>query len=143
MIPILAMTAIHFAAPAWPKPTPDALFLRAIREVESGDNPRKIGKLGERGTYQFRKSTWQMMKTRLPFRLASNRSASDIVASAYLNYLRERTRERCGKCNVTYWGLALDWNAGPARKYVNYLAAYDYADRVMARFRELKGEYAQ
>ena len=36
-----------------------AVLIEAIADVESGNNPSVIGKLGERGRCQFRRSVWQ------------------------------------------------------------------------------------
>ncbi len=33
--------------------------LKAIAQVESRGNPRRVGRLGERGLYQFRRDTWR------------------------------------------------------------------------------------
>jgi hypothetical protein len=54
-------------------------FLKALRAVESDDNPRALGTNGERGPYQFTEGTWEET-TRMPFIYAFSRTASDQVA---------------------------------------------------------------
>lgn len=59
-------------------------MLWAIRQVETGDNPRALGRLGERSAYQFRALTWRNY-VRAPFRLATtNPHAADLVAARHL-----------------------------------------------------------
>lgn len=105
-------------------------LLRAVRVVETGDNPRAIGRLGERGSYQFRRATWREI-TRLPFREAHTPAAHE-VARTHLSRLAEGLRSK--GLPVDAFHLALAWNAGingaAARRPPH--SAVEYAMRVSA-----------
>lgn len=105
--------------------------LRGIRIVETQDQlhpPR--GKLGERGPYQFRRSTWRM-HTSSSFALAENREVSNTVAKRHYAWIEEQLASRGVDTNP--YNVALAWNAG-----VNAVirgsapaVARDYARRVI------------
>lgn len=110
--------------------TGEEALLRAVRVVETGDNPRAVGRLGERGSYQFRRSTWREI-TRRPFREAHTPAAHD-VARVHLSRLADGLRAK--GLPVDSFHLALAWNAGingaAARRPPH--SAVDYARRVSA-----------
>src|SRR5687768_980335 len=68
-------------------------LLSAIAAVETGAGSlaqpcKKIGRRGERGPWQFTKSTWKRY-TQAAFELASqNASMAHLIASLHLRYLR-------------------------------------------------------
>ena len=105
--------------------------LRGIRIVETQDQlhpPR--GKLGERGPYQFRRSTWRM-HTSSSFDLAENREVANTVAKRHYAWLEAQLKAN-GIAPSSY-NVALAWNAG-----VNAVirgsapaVANDYATRVL------------
>jgi hypothetical protein len=105
--------------------------LRGIRIVETQDQlhpPR--GKLGERGPYQFRRSTWRM-HTSSSFDLAENRDVANTVAKRHYAWLEAQLKAN-GIAPSSY-NIALAWNAG-----VNAVirgsapaVANDYATRVL------------
>ena len=87
-------------------------FLKAIAEVETGGNPRAVGRLGERGLYQFRKETWRQ-HTRRSFFEAHNPNVSYQVASQHFDWLYDGL-VRNGVRPTNYL-LAAAWNAGLSR----------------------------
>ena len=105
--------------------------LRGIRIVETQDQshpPR--GKLGERGPYQFRRSTWRM-HTSSSFDLAENREVANTVAKRHYAWIE--TQLRANRVEPSSYNVALAWNAG-----VNAVirgsapaVANDYATRVL------------
>ena len=105
--------------------------LRGIRIVETQDQlhpPR--GKLGERGPYQFRRSTWRM-HTSSSFDLAENREVANAVAKRHYAWIEAQLLAN-GIAPSAY-NVALAWNAG-----VNAVirgsapaVANDYATRVL------------
>lgn len=105
-------------------------FLRAIAEVETGNNPRKVGRLGERGQYQFRQATWRQ-HTSQPFRSAHNPSVAHTVASQHYDWIIQQI-ERSGK-RATPYMVAAAWNSGVGRVTSGRIpaASKDYAQRVV------------
>jgi hypothetical protein len=105
--------------------------LRGIRIVETQDQlhpPR--GKLGERGPYQFRRSTWRM-HTSSSFDLAENREVANTVAKRHYAWIEAQLRSN--GIEASTYNVALAWNAG-----VNAVirgnapaVANDYASRVL------------
>jgi hypothetical protein len=105
-------------------------FLRAIAEVETGNNPRKVGRLGERGQYQFRQATWGQ-HTKHPFRDAHNPAVAHAVASRHYDWILQQL-ERSGK-RATPYMVAAAWNSGIGRVTSGRIptASKDYAQRVV------------
>jgi hypothetical protein len=105
--------------------------LRGIRIVETQDQlhpPR--GKLGERGPYQFRRSTWRM-NTSSSFDLAENREVANTVAKRYYAWIEAQLQ--ANGIEPSSYNVALAWNAG-----VNAVirgnapaVAHNYATRVL------------
>ena len=105
--------------------------LRGIRIVETQDQlhpPR--GKLGERGPYQFRRSTWRM-HTSSNFELSENREVANTVAKRHYAWIEAQLQ--ANGIEVSSYNVALAWNAG-----VNAVirgnapaVAHDYATRVI------------
>lgn len=108
MIGLIAACVVTFAIPQ-PKVNPDLIFLRAIREEETGNNVHAHGRRGELGAYQFTFATWRQ-HTRLPFHDAATHRA-DYVALAHLAYLKRWIRSH--HLGLTAWSMAVAWNAGP------------------------------
>jgi hypothetical protein len=90
------------------------LLLVSIAQVETGNNPHAIGKLGERSAYQVSEAVWaQHAKHGEPFALAStNAQLAEHVATEHLIYLT-REMERAG-VPISVENLAYAWNSGPA-----------------------------
>jgi len=105
-------------------------FLRAIAEVETGNNPRKVGRLGERGQYQFRLATWRQHTSR-PFREAHSPSVAYTVAARHYDWILQ-SLERNGK-RATPFMIAAAWNSGVTRVNSGRIPAVsrDYAQRVV------------
>lgn len=105
--------------------------LSGIRVVETQDQlhpPR--GKLGERGPYQFRRSTWRM-HTSSSFELAENREVANTVAKRHYAWIEAQLR--ANGIESSAYNVAVAWNAG-----VNAVirgsapaVAHDYATRVI------------
>jgi hypothetical protein len=106
-------------------------MLCGIRIVETQDKPcPPRGKLGERGSYQFRRSTWRM-HTNSSFDLAENREVANAVAKRHYAWIEAQLK--ANGLNPSPYNVALAWNAG-----VNAVirgnapaVAHDYATRVL------------
>ena len=95
-----------------PGPTTADLVLRAIAQVESRGNPACVGRMGERGLYQFRRSTWRQ-HTREDFRRAHHPEISTLVAMRHYEWIVRSLRAH-GRPGTPY-EVALAWNAGLSR----------------------------
>jgi hypothetical protein len=105
--------------------------LRGIRIVETQDQlhpPR--GKLGERGPYQFRRSTWKMY-TSSSFDLAENREVANTVAKRYYAWIEAQLQAK--GIEPSSYNIALAWNAGVNAVIRGNAPAvsHDYATRVL------------
>ncbi len=105
--------------------------LRAIRLVESGDNPEAVGRCGEQGAYQFQQVTWRT-HTDLPFSMAHDPATADRIAVLHLVWIQKRLT-LAGIAATTY-NVALAWNAGVGAVINGRFGASSirYADRVVA-----------
>ena len=83
--------------------------LKAIAQVESRGNPRRVGRLGERGLYQFRRDTWRQ-HTRENFYRAHHPGVATAVARRHYQWILAQLRARGRK--GTAYEVALAWNAG-------------------------------
>jgi soluble lytic murein transglycosylase-like protein len=104
-------------------------FLRAVAEVETGGNPRAIGRRGERGMFQFTRTTWRL-HTRRAFADAHVPSVSFEVAARHYDWLYDGL-VRNGRTPTPYL-MAAAWNAGLSRVVNGPLprSSRDYATRV-------------
>ncbi len=104
-------------------------FLRAIAEVETGGNARAIGRRGERGMFQFTRTTWRL-HTRRAFADAHIPSVSYDVAARHYGWLHDGLI-RNGRTPTPYL-MAAAWNAGLGRVVNGQLprSSRDYATRV-------------
>jgi len=105
-------------------------FLRAIAEVETGGNARAIGRKGERGMFQFTRTTWRLHSQRA-FADAHIPSVSFAVAARHYDWLVDGL-VRNGRQPTPYL-LAAAWNAGLGRVVNGQLprSSRDYASRVV------------
>lgn len=106
-------------------------ILCGIRIVETQDSPcPPRGKLGERGAYQFRRSTWNL-HTSSSFDLAENREVANTVAKRHYAWIQAQLK--ANGLDPSPYNVALAWNAGVNAvirgKVPN--VAYDYATRVI------------
>lgn len=104
-------------------------FLRAVAEVETGGNARAIGRRGERGMFQFTRTTWRL-HTRRAFADAHIPSVSFDVAARHYDWLYDGLL-RNGRTPTPYL-MAAAWNAGLGRVVSGQLprSSRDYATRV-------------
>lgn len=104
--------------------------LQAIAEVESRGNPRRVGRLGERGLYQFRRDTWRQ-HTRENFYRAHHPGVSTAVARRHYQWILAQLRSRGRK--GTAYEVALAWNAGVTSVLRGRAPAqaHSYAQRVV------------
>lgn len=105
--------------------------LSGIRYVETQDQPYPPrGKLGERGPYQFRRSTWRM-HTSSSFNLAENREVANTVAKRHYAWIEDQLR--ASGIEPSPYKVALAWNAGVNAVIRGRVPAvsYDYANRVI------------
>lgn len=117
-------------APALEQNPPAAVVLRAIANVESQGNPRRVGRLGERGLYQFRRATWRQ-HTRENFSRAHHPEIATTVAHRHYNWI---VRElRANGFEGSPYEVALAWNAGLSRVLAGKVssASHNYAQRVV------------
>lgn len=105
-------------------------FLRAVAEVETGGNARAIGRRGERGMFQFTRTTWRL-HTQRAFVDAHIPSVSFAVAARHYDWLYDGLR-RNGREPTPYL-MAAAWNAGLGRVVNGQLprSSRDYASRVV------------
>jgi len=87
-------------------------FLKAVAEVETGGNPRAVGRHGERGLYQFTYATWRRHSSR-PFTDAHNPRVAHDVAVRHFVWLHDRLTA-AGREPDAYQ-MAVAWNGGVAR----------------------------
>lgn len=104
-------------------------FLDAISQVETGGNPRAVGKKGERGMYQFSRQTWHQ-HSRRSFHDAHNPAVARAVAQAHFEWLVQGF-QRNGRQPSAYL-VAAAWNAGLSRTLTGRLpsSTRSYAQRV-------------
>lgn len=106
-------------------------MLCGIRTVETQDKPSPPrGKLGERGSYQFRRSTWRLHTTS-SFDLAENREVANTIAKRHYAWIEAQLK--ANGIDPSPYNVALAWNAGVNAvirgKVPN--VAHDYAARVV------------
>lgn len=99
---------------------PPVGLVAAIIEVESGGNPRSVGKAGERGLMQIKEQTWYDTCRRLYGRPISFDHAFDpvlnvIVGTSYLVYLEELVKRNfsCDQRTAMFLATAA-YNCGPS-----------------------------
>ncbi|MBX3749715.1 MAG: transglycosylase SLT domain-containing protein [Opitutaceae bacterium] len=109
----------------------DHRFLRAIREIETGNNPRAIGIDGEFTAYQFTRETWRDYTNIDPVEALRNPLIADGVAEDHLEFIRRQLR-RAG-LEASYYNAALAWNAGIGATIRGEArpTQHDYAKRVI------------
>ncbi|MBE2216471.1 MAG: lytic transglycosylase domain-containing protein [Opitutaceae bacterium] len=105
-------------------------FLHAIAEVETGGNARAIGRKGERGMFQFTRTTWRLHSQRA-FADAHIPSVSFEIAARHYDWLYDGLL-RNGRQPTPYL-MAAAWNAGLGRVVNGQLprSSRDYATRVV------------
>lgn len=107
-----------------------AAILYAISSVESGGNPKAIGRAGERSAYQFTRETWER-ETALPFKTATeNPSAARVIAEKHVGTIIRSLAIKGRK--ATPEAVARLWNPGAPKDYAQRVAAL-YADFVKER----------
>jgi len=84
-------------------------FLGATRLRESNNHDWMTGRFGERGSYQFRRSTWRL-HTRASFDLAYNREVANAVAHRHYEWLVKTLGE--SGVPATPYNIACAWNGG-------------------------------
>jgi hypothetical protein len=103
-----------------------AALLAALADVESGNDPHAIGKLGERSAWQIMPGSWAM-HSRFPHRIASERpDIARAVAALHLDWTMETLRRRQVRLDVEL--IAAGWRHGPG--FAQRFARSDYALRV-------------
>jgi len=115
---ILAWSLETKTSPVWP---PEDCLVEAVIQVESGGNPRKVGRAGERGLMQIKADTWREVTKRLygraiPFDQAFDPALNRIVGRTYLEELRGFLGRNSAKWKTDERSLLLAcYNAGPTR----------------------------
>lgn len=135
VVGLLLASLVRAAIPRAPylPPLPEAeTLLWAIRQRESGDDPRAIGRRGERSAYQFLATTWRE-HTRQPFLLATTQPAlAHAVAHARLSRIQHALHLRGLEPAPEF--IAAAWNFGPA--FALSAARSDYARAVAALYHD-------
>ncbi|HVU32747.1 MAG TPA: hypothetical protein VHE61_04885 [Opitutaceae bacterium] len=108
-------------------PVSDDALLTAIAAVETGNNPAKTGRYGERTRLQILPATWRRFSHVPHSEAVSHPHETDRVARAYLAVIRARLRAR--HLPETPFLIAACWNAGPDWKKL-HSATVSYAERV-------------
>lgn len=106
-------------------PVSDDELLSAIAQVETGNNPRKVGRYGERTRLQILPETWRRFSRRP--QSVHDRAETDRVARAYLGFIRHRLEVR-GLPQTPFY-IAASWNAGPGWRHLSR-GTISYAERV-------------
>lgn len=132
ILPAKVRGAIVSAKKAERDETDFGVMLWAIRQVESGDDPRRTGLRGERSAYQFMRSTWEQ-HTRADFMFASTLPAlADEVANKHAQWLQKQLRRELLGSDPIFFAAAWRYGVGGAARH----ARSDYAGRVMALYWE-------
>jgi hypothetical protein len=107
-----------------------AAVLRAIAEVESRGDPASVGRMGERGLYQFRRATWRQ-HTRESFSRAHHPAISTAVAQRHYDWIVRELRHHGYEGSA--YEIALAWNAGLSRVLSGRVSSrsHHYAQRVV------------
>ncbi len=98
-----------------------ARLIEAVIQIESGGDPLKIGRHGERGLMQIQAGTWREVTARLygaplPFDRAFEPALNRRVGAAYLAHLQNRLLARRSEWKSDERALLLAaYNAGPGR----------------------------
>lgn len=121
-------------------------LLAAISQIESGDNPRAIGKKGEVSQYQITKSVWKKHSPKVQFHAEKAPWVAQAVATLHLRELNMKLAPELRRTpsNNVYW-LAVAWNGGlgavqKAKAKGEYSSRHvpkhvqSYADRVRALY---------
>lgn len=104
-------------------------FLKAVAEVETGGNTRAVGRLGERGLYQFNRPTWKRY-TKRSFLDAHDPVIAHDIAVQHFIWLHARLTAN-GR-EPTDYQMAVAWNGGLSRALSGKFprSTRDYARRV-------------
>ena len=100
---IAAATAIAFAD--------HMAYLRPLSMLETGNNDYAVGTAGERSRWQIRKTTWRKY-TKMSFDRAINPEIAAVVASAHVQYLRDKLTTAYGGREPSPAQLYCAWNMG-------------------------------
>ncbi len=133
----------YFAMTQTIVPPQEQPFLRALGELESGNNDHAVGMLGERSRYQFRKDTWKEVSNR-PFSFAYKTEFATAAAMTYINVLSNRFYTKTGK-RPTELDYYIMWNWGFAKyeraKFNTYKVPREVRDAAF-RFSNLVFKYS-
>jgi hypothetical protein len=104
--PLLALLATNLIGPV--------INSRAMATIESAGNVRAVGKLGERGLFQFRRAAWKEASCGLPYALAFDPDHALRSFTSYACQLAARF-----KADTSRWPSAQEfycmYNIGPTR----------------------------
>ncbi|HOO20017.1 MAG TPA: lytic transglycosylase domain-containing protein [Kiritimatiellia bacterium] len=133
-----------------------ARLVEAVIQIESGGDPLKVGRHGERGLMQIRAGTWRDVTARLygaplPFDRAFEPALNRRVGAAYLAQLQDRLLTRRSEWKSDERALLLAaYNAGPGRlRAARYTlerlprSTRDYVERASALHDTLLEDSAQ
>lgn len=127
-------------AASFAEPLDIVAILWAIRQVETGDNPRARGVHGERGAYQFMPDTWKRhAPARANIVLAEDPVWADRVARSYLNEIMRELARRELPAAPAY--IAAGWQYGP--RWAPLPVKSNYAQRVTNLYRDAVEKKAQ
>jgi len=126
---VLASVLVQGAVAASAQTFDREAFLKAVAEVETGGNPRAIGRFGERGLYQFGRATWTR-HTKRAFVDAHDPAIAHDIAVKHFVWLYGRL-EANGATPDAY-RMAVAWNGGLGRAISGRApkSTRDYARRV-------------
>lgn len=127
----LAALAVAGVSEARAAPIDREAFLKAVAEVETGGNTKAVGRYGERGLYQFHRSTWRRYTNRSFYDAHDPEIAHDVAVQHFV-WLYNRLSAR--GVQPTAYQMAVAWNGGLSRAISGRApkATRDYARRVSA-----------
>jgi hypothetical protein len=86
-------------------------YLRPLSMLETGNNDYAVGSVGERSRWQIRETTWRKY-TKISFGRAINPNIAAVVASAHVQYLRDKLTTAYGGREPSPAQLYCAWNMG-------------------------------
>ena len=110
-------------------------FNWSTAQVETANNPRVVGPVGELGVYQFTSATWYQYTT-TPFKRAVNTEIASVVAKRHTDWICQQLLKK-GITPTAEW-IALCWHAGFEAATSGHVSAKarDHAKRVDALYQE-------
>lgn len=136
---IIGASAIAGAVEVFRASVDRKTFLKAIAQVESGDQDGAVGPDGERGRYQISRAVWKQ-HTKADFRFAHRRAFAYAIAERHFDHIVEQLEAAGWSADAQ--SIASAWNAGLTATINRQLssATRDYSQRVDNLYKALRAE---